>query len=257
VYLQIDVVIMDPFISMHMVSESNNTLIDVVVKELGRIANRTNCSIEIVHHTRKPGLGQTALTADDSRGASAIVNGCRSVRVLNSMSVTEAKDFKIDADDRFEYFTVSNGKPNMTTRGKPVWRHLRSQTLPNRGVVEPGDDVQVVTSWRPPSKQGVKPEDEARLRELAATGQYRWDMRSSLWFGNQVADVLGLDVNDKKTIKAHMQAMKRRSVIATELRRHRRGENQEFVIAGPEPAKAAVPAAVAPCDENRAAGSED
>jgi hypothetical protein len=241
--LQIDVVILDPFISTHMVGESNNTLIDSVVKALGYIANKTNCSIEIVHHTRKPGLGQSALTADDSRGGSAIVNGCRSVRVLNWMSATEAKDFKIDADNRFEYFTVGNGKPNMAVRGKPVWRRLRSVTLPNRGVLEPGDDVQVVTSWLPPRKEGVKPEHEARLRELAATGQYRWDTRATLWFGNVVAEVLGLDVNDKKNIKSQMQALKRRGVIATVIRNARNGTPQEWVIAGPEPvvAPAAAP----------------
>jgi hypothetical protein len=231
--LEVDLVILDPFISTHMVGESNNTLIDLVIKALGYIANKTNCSIEIVHHTRKPGLGQSALTADDSRGGSAIVNGVRSVRVLNWMTASQAREYRIAADERFEYFEVTKGKPNMTARGKAEWRRLGSVILPNRGVVEPGDKVQVVKAWSPPAKQGVKAKDDERLRQIAATGTYRWDVRATLWFGHSVAEVVGLDVAEKKTIQAHMRALKARRVIATELRKSRKGEDQEFVIAGP------------------------
>src|SRR6516165_4980645 len=87
----IDVLVLDPFISIHKVSENNNALIDQVVKSLGRIASQNDCAIEIVHHVRKPGFGQQEITADDTRGGGAIVNAVRSCQLLNRMSSKEAE----------------------------------------------------------------------------------------------------------------------------------------------------------------------
>ena len=46
---QIDVVIVDPFVSTHAVSENDNPAIDRVAKTWARIAHETNCAIELVH----------------------------------------------------------------------------------------------------------------------------------------------------------------------------------------------------------------
>ena len=37
---------------------------DLVIREFARIANATDCAIEIVHHTRKPAPGQEELDVD-------------------------------------------------------------------------------------------------------------------------------------------------------------------------------------------------
>jgi hypothetical protein len=103
---KIDVLILDPFISTHRVSENNNPTIDQVVKLLGRIANQNDCAIEIVHHVRKPAAGQQEITADDTRGGGAIVNAVRSCQVLNRMSNKEAEQARIEQDERFRYFRV-------------------------------------------------------------------------------------------------------------------------------------------------------
>jgi len=50
---QIDLLIVDPFISSHAVSENDNPAIDAVTKAWGKIADETNCAISLVHHTRK------------------------------------------------------------------------------------------------------------------------------------------------------------------------------------------------------------
>src|SRR5262249_17580619 len=103
---KIDVMILDPFIAIHRVSENNNPLIDQVVKVLGKIANQNNCAIEIVHHVRKPSIGQQEITADDTRGGGAIVNAVRSCQLLNRMSKTEAEQVRIEQDLRFRYFRI-------------------------------------------------------------------------------------------------------------------------------------------------------
>jgi AAA domain len=48
---QIDVLIVDPFVSSHRVSENDNSAIEMVAKTWAEIAARANCSILLVHHT--------------------------------------------------------------------------------------------------------------------------------------------------------------------------------------------------------------
>ena len=50
---QIDVLIIDPFVSCHELPENDNTAQDMVVKEWGKVAERGNCAVHLVDHTRK------------------------------------------------------------------------------------------------------------------------------------------------------------------------------------------------------------
>ncbi len=67
----IDVIVIDPFVSSHRVGENDNGAIDLVVKEWARLADRCNCAIELVHHTRETN-GETA-TTESGRGATALL----------------------------------------------------------------------------------------------------------------------------------------------------------------------------------------
>jgi RecA-family ATPase len=64
-----DVLILDPFVSTHRVSENDNMAIDAVVKGLGKVGKAAHCSVELVHHVRKTGGAE--ITAEDARGARA------------------------------------------------------------------------------------------------------------------------------------------------------------------------------------------
>ena len=68
---------------------------DQVCREFARIANVTNCSTDLVHHTRKPAPGQEELSVTDSRGAGAVKDAVRSMRVLNTMTKTEAENSEL------------------------------------------------------------------------------------------------------------------------------------------------------------------
>ena len=76
----IDVLVIDPFVSSHQAAENDNGAIDLVAKEWARLADRCNCAIELVHHTRKTN-GDEA-TTESGRGASALLAAARSGRVL-------------------------------------------------------------------------------------------------------------------------------------------------------------------------------
>jgi hypothetical protein len=204
---KIDVMIIDPFIAIHKVSENNNPSIDQVVKQLGWIANLRNCAIEIVHHVRKPSAGHHDVTADDSRGGGAIVNAARSCRVLNRMNNDEAEKARVERDDRYRYIRVDSGKQNLAPPEKARWRYLASFCLSN------GDNVQVVECWQfPEAVQRWTDEDVEFIRREVRAKPYRWDTRAKDWIGKVVADRLGLDPEskaDKEDIKAFLSVCKK------------------------------------------------
>ena len=114
---------------------------DLLVKRLGEIAQRRQCCIELSHHVRKPSMGQAEITVYDARGAGAIVNAVRSCRVLNQMSILEAQQAEIDAEQRGYFIRVDFGKRNMAPPEKARWRKLVSVEIAN------GDNVQAIEPY--------------------------------------------------------------------------------------------------------------
>ncbi len=97
---QIDVLIVDPFVSSHSVSENDNAKIDGVIKEgWAAVAERGDCCVNLVHHARKIAKG-AEYSAADARGASAIVDAARDVRVFNMMTSAEAEKSRIPQSER-------------------------------------------------------------------------------------------------------------------------------------------------------------
>ena len=127
----IDVLILDPLITLHRLSEAENHKMDPVIREFARIANETNCSIELVHHTRKKGIGQDEYTTADARGATAIIDAVRSARIINGLSNADASLLGIDDElERLSYFRLDKGKANMTRRGPRATSASPASTYP-------------------------------------------------------------------------------------------------------------------------------
>jgi RecA-family ATPase len=87
-HCKLDVVMIDPFVASHRVTENANDEIERVAKQWTWIAQQTDSSVDMVHHPRKTG-GQE-VTVEDGRGASALLAAVRSARVLNVMTKGEA-----------------------------------------------------------------------------------------------------------------------------------------------------------------------
>jgi hypothetical protein len=197
----IDVLIIDPFVSSHAISENDNGAIDTVAKEWARVAKRANCSIVLVHHTRK--LGGMKVTAEMSRGAVALIAAARSTLVLNRMDELEAKTFGIEGDEeRRRIFNVQDDKANRAPAEKADWYRIESVDLGNGGLdgAAAGDSVGVVTCWTPPdAMDGVTCDTLYQVQSLVAqrTGheRYRADAQASAWVGRAVADILGLSAS--------------------------------------------------------------
>ena len=193
-----NVLTIDPFVSAHRVTENDNMAIDAVVKTLGRIAGAANCAVDLVHHVRKTGGAE--ITAEDGRGASALVAAARSVRVLNPMTKEEAETAGVGEDRRF-YFRSDTGKANLAPPStKATWFRLQSVPLGNGsgGPFDDQDYVGVVAPWQwPDAFAGVTVSDLRRVQARIAEGRWRENCQAKEWAGHTVAEVLGLEAGRK------------------------------------------------------------
>jgi hypothetical protein len=237
--LRLEVVIFDPLVAFHRVPESDNTLMEQVIKDgFGEIAARTDSCIELSQHTRKSTQSrQGDLTADDSRGAGAIVNAARSVRVLNRMTAEEAELPKIPDEERRHYLRVYRDKANLAPPGKATWVHLVSVELPNGDGLHPGDQVQAVEAWDYPQPfDGVTTADMHWMRETVRQSNYRHDPRSPEWVGYPLAERLRLDAfnpGDRKKLNSILRAWFANGVLALEIRKDGIRHERQYVVAGP------------------------
>jgi hypothetical protein len=236
--LRIDVVIFDPLVAFHRIPESDNMLMEQVIKDgFGAIAARTDSCIELSQHTRKGTNGrQGDLTADDSRGAGAIINATRSVRVLNRMSAEEAELPKIEPEERRHYLRVSRDKANMAPPGKAAWRRLVDVELPNGDDVQPGDHVQAVESWDYPQPlDNVTAGDMRWMREAVRQHSYRFDARSPDWVGIPLAQRLNLNAAepaDRKKLNSVLRVWFANGVLAVETRKDGIRHERQYVVPG-------------------------
>lgn len=188
---QIDVLILDPFVSSHAVSENDNRAIDLVAKEWGRIAEVCNCSINLVHHVRKQN-GQEA-TADSARGAKALTDAARSVMVYNRMTTAEAETAGIDPAQAAFHFRVQNDKANLAPPEKADWFRMNNVDLDN------GDRVGVACPWEwPDAFDGVSVHKVREVQRAVSEGEWRADSRASNWVGTIIATTLAIDPDDGK-----------------------------------------------------------
>lgn len=195
---KIDVLIVDPFVSSHMASENNNGAIDAIAKKWAMVAERANCSVCLVHHTKK--LGGREASVEESRGAVSLTNAARSVVALNQMSADEAGQWGIEGNERKRYFRAYDDKPNRApSAATSDWYMLTSVDLGNGSQEAPGDNIQVVSPWTPPDAfTGLTWQDLREVQSRVTREECRANVQSPMWVGYAVADVLGLDASDKK-----------------------------------------------------------
>lgn len=202
---EIDVIIVDPFVSTHHAPENDNSAMQRVAAAWVEVADRGYCSVELIHHISK---GMGPVTADSGRGAGAVKDKARSVRVINPMSGDEA--VKSGVEDRTAYFTIGKDKSNMAPKANSQrWRKFVSVNLNNgNGIIKTGDSVGVVEAWRWPADghatDDVSAEQLAEIKRKLLVSDSRESSQSTEWAGRTVASVLELDVStpaDRARIK--------------------------------------------------------
>jgi hypothetical protein len=230
---RIDVMIIDPFVASHRVSENESMKIEAVTEQWKRICEEGDCSVELVHHTRK--LNGNVVTIDDGRGSTALVAAMRSARLLAGMGDTEADKHGID--DPRAFFRIENGKSNMMPASRLTrWHQLVSVPLGNATATRPEDCIGVVTHWIPPSPiEGVSDAEVDEIVRRIKGGDYREDQRADAWAGNVVAEVLGLDPSDKggkAKASSILKELIARGRLRIEPRKDAQRKERKFVVEG-------------------------
>lgn len=213
---KIDVLILDPFSSAHRLPENDNSAINAVARRLAKLADRCNCAVEIVHHTRKTNGAET--TVEDGRGASSMRDAVRSARALNVMSPEIANELDISETDRLSYFSVGEGKASMSSKAQGVkWRRLISVPLGNATPDRDEDHVGVVTYYEIKKQEKIQPTNdltniETVILQILATNDMtrHWGGRGTPptgWLGKVIIDRMGLIGVANGTINSVIKGM--------------------------------------------------
>lgn len=231
---QIDILIIDPFVSSHEAPENDNGAMDRIVKEWGRVAQRANCAIELVHHSRKSSAGEPEITVEAARGGKALTDGCRSVRVLNRMSRGEGENAGVD-DPRL-YFRTFIDKANLASPAEcSTWFKLESVGLGNGGNGA-GDSVGVVVPWKWPDLMAdVTVGDLRAVQAIVSKGHFRANPQARDWIGKAVAEALGLDLakpGDKRKARNLIKVWLESGVLKKVEEKDDKGMTRPFVILG-------------------------
>jgi hypothetical protein len=194
---QIDHLDIDPFVSSHGVPENDNGMIDEVAKKWAEIAAEANCSISLAHHIKK--IEGREATVLDARGASSLINACRSALVINKMDGEQADACGVPRRERRSYISMADGKNNRAPpAGQLDWFKLVGVGLGNADIGCPGPEDQVATLTRfvPPSVWGGFSAKQLRWvqEQIEAAGpeECRAHSASPKWVGFVVADLLDI-----------------------------------------------------------------
>jgi hypothetical protein len=214
----IGVVFIDPFVGAHNINENDNMAVNAIVAEIRKVADVTRCSIGLVHHIRK-GNGEDA-NIDSVRGAGSLIGAARAARVVNRMPLDEASRLGIDEAEARSIFRVDDGKANLAPPAdKALYRKMVGVKIDN------GEWIGVCVPFKLPDVfDGVSGKDARKAQKIVADAHtdgepLRESSQSSRWVGLPIADMLGVDMTDKKgkaKVSMIIKTWIRTNVLATE-----------------------------------------
>jgi hypothetical protein len=235
--LKVDYLDIDPFVSSHAVDENSNQAIDAVAKEWLRIAHETNCAVGLAHHLRKTTAAE--FSANDARGAGAMINAARSVLVLQRMGKETAEEFRVPECERKRYFSVYDDKNNKAPPElRPEWYEFVSVGLGNGDDTGPEDSIGAVQRWQPPDTfAGVSGRQLRHIQNLvnARPADARKHPSSRQWVGKLVAHVLGRNLDEtgeKRVIEKMITTWLSTGALRSVERQNAKREMVEFVEVG-------------------------
>ena len=231
----IGAVILDPFVSAHLVNENNNGSIQAVVAMLRKLARDTNSSVQLVHHIRK-GNGDDA-TIDSVRGAGSLIGAARAARVINRITPEDAMALGVDEHEALGIFRVDDGKANLAPPSdKAVYRRMQSVEIAN------GEHIGVATEFKLPDLfDGVTADNARNVQKLVNEAEanqtpYKANVQAKQYVGHAVAEELSLDMEkpgDKAKVKAIVKQWLKTNVLkAAEMYDKRQGRDVQCVVVG-------------------------
>lgn len=230
----IDVMIVDPFVSTHAITENDNMAMDAVIKQFwAPVIEETNIAVELIHHSKK--VGNTEVNAESARGAVSLIGAARSAIALNGMTADEAN--RAGVDNRRVHFRATDAKANMSLPSdRSRWYKIESISLGNATPHRPSDSIGVVTPWTwPDAMDGMTVADLLAVQKVVNTGDYKDSAQAGNWVGHAVAEALCLDLTDEMDvarIKQMLKTWKASGALKVERRQDENRVVRPFVVVG-------------------------
>ena len=120
---EIDLLVIDPFVQVHTVSENVNEEIEQVMMALRDISVSANCALHLVHHTRKPPAGTSHQAGDifAVRGGGAIVGDAHFVFTLADMGQADGETLGVADADRKKFIRLDDAKGKLAPPSGALW----------------------------------------------------------------------------------------------------------------------------------------
>ena len=194
---KIGCVFIDPFVGAHSINENDNMAVNAIVSEIRRVADETKSAIGLVHHIRK-GNGEDA-SIDSVRGAGSLIGAARAARVVNRMSADDAAKLGIDETEARSIFRVDDGKANLAPPASAgLYRKMEGVKIDN------GEWIGVCVPYTlPDAFDGISGKDAKAAQRIVADAHsggepLRESQQSPKWVGIPIADMLGIDITEKR-----------------------------------------------------------
>jgi hypothetical protein len=170
---RIDLLVIDPFVQIHRVSENQNEEIAQVMVALRDISVVANCALHLVHHTRKPAAGSAHQAGDifAVRGGGAIVGDAHFVFTLADMGSGDGETLGVSDIDRKKYIRLDDAKGKLAPPSGARWFQRVGVSMPygligeQVGVLVPHEFEQTQGIVTPSAATEILKEIDARWRE--------------------------------------------------------------------------------------------
>ena len=187
----IKVLIVDPFVTTHGVSENDNGQIAAVVADWIYVAAETGCAVMLVHHITKSGTPDGELTANSARGAGAFGAAVRYMRTMRQMTKAEAEKACISLAEHKQYVEIATVKSNFSTMDvAPHWVRIVAVRLADDLVIA------AVERWRWPHTDDVSEFEDEQIRavhQVISGGDYNVRSNGKNWVGVVLGSIFGLN----------------------------------------------------------------
>jgi len=152
---QLDLLIIDPFVQSHAVSENANEAVSramVLLRECV-VGDEHSAALNLVHHIRKP-PGGLRTSPDDmmvARGAGSMLGEAHFVFNLTDMSKRDAEEMGVEEDDLRSYLRLDDAKTKMGPPNDARWFERHGEDMVRTFGVE---EIGVLIPWVPDVTDG-------------------------------------------------------------------------------------------------------
>ncbi len=142
------VVGLDPMMEIHLLAESDNNSMHLLMGALRDFARTGNCAVVMFHHITKPDSDKRP-TANSSRGASAITAAVRHIEIFSELEKKEREDLSLTEEQAVDIFRRDKVKSSYRRRsGRPAY--FKRVSVSVNGITAPALEM-----IAPPKKKPV------------------------------------------------------------------------------------------------------